>query len=532
MLYDYHPDYAEAYHPQCSAISRYSIQRHEVENYDPASGDYYEDVVQEEGHAGIILAMMAIIIFILLSLFGCCLCCIPHHWQNHSNFISIFMTENRWWKRLLALLFVISVLAVAVIVMAMSIWGIVRLETDVRRVVPKAFDFMEDTEAQINSIYVNLTEAVDNGREVIDALQNTLREFQNDNQTRESIQRAGFDITETISDLENSIRDANETLDVVESEVNDNLQELLDGVRDAIGYRDEGEDINTAGRVGIIIAFVLFFLFALGSSIFSLNGTSSRCIMFWAAVMWLMLVIAFGFVGLLAVGKQVSRDSCLYIDFYAVQELRDVVNRDRIRIEDLLWYYFRPPRTGNRTLAELEELWSFPLTSVEDFLDFAQTEVFDENGVLQFPYTAAQPATRDALREVFPLVPQAAEDVNYVQSLIQGETFQTIHADFKDLICCSEYDAVDTVWTAWVVSSAFGMLLAVLMTLQGLIAIRLSSSPAVSLPVAKVPTVKKSAYMGPPVEEQRYPSSLPLTSTQANASSNVKYPEIQLPTRY
>lgn len=477
--------------------------------------------------------MLCCIIFILLSLLGWCLRCIPHHWQNQSNFVSVVINGAKWWKRIFALVFILSILGVAIIIMAMSIWGIVKLESDVRNVVPEAFDFIEDTEANFDSIHGNLTDAVSNGREIISALQEALREFQNDNETRSVIEEANatFLISDVIQNLEASIIDANETLDDVETEVNENLEELLTGLRDAIGYRDEGEDLNTGGRIGIILAFILFFLFALGSSVFSLNGVSAKCIMFWAVVMWFMLIIAFGIVGFLAVGKQVSRDSCLYIDPYAVRELRDVVNREEVRIEELLWYYFRAPDTGNKTAEELEDLWSFPLSNVAEFLDFAQDDVFTETGDLRFPYTVANQTTQDALMRVYPRVPQAQEDVSYVQDLIQGQTFQRIHADLKDLICCREYDAVDTVWTAWVVSSAFGMLLAVLMTLQGLLAIRFSTAPALSLPMARQPTTKQSAYMGPPVEEQRYPSNLPLTSSQPNAST-VKYPEIQMPERH
>lgn len=493
----------------------------------------FQDVVEEEGHAGIILAMLCCIIFVLLTLIGWCLRCIPHHWQDQSNFVSVVIHGTKWWKRILAFVFILSILGVAVIIMAMSIWGIVKLESDVRNVVPEAFDFIEETEDHFDSIHVNLTDAVDNGRDIITALQEALDEFQNDDETRSLIENTNttIPISQLIGDLETSVEDANRTLDDVETEVNENLEELLDGLRDAIGYRDEGEDLNRGGRVGIIIAFVLFFLFALGSSVFSLNGVSAKCIMFWAAVMWFMLIIAFGIVGFLAVGKQVSRDSCLYIDPYAVRELRDVVNRDEVRIEELLWYYFRAPGIETKTAEELEHLWSFPLSSVAEFLTFAQNEVFTPDGDLRFPYIVAQQPTQDALRRVYPLVPQAQEDVRYVQNLIQGQTFQEIHADLKNLICCREYDAVDTVWTAWVVSSAFGMLLAVLMTLQGLLAIRFSTAPAVSLPMARQPTTKQSAYMGPPVEEQRYPSNVPLTTGQPNAST-AKYPEIQMPERY
>lgn len=35
-------EYADAYHPQCSAIAHSSAVKHEVDAYDPASGDYYQ----------------------------------------------------------------------------------------------------------------------------------------------------------------------------------------------------------------------------------------------------------------------------------------------------------------------------------------------------------------------------------------------------------------------------------------------------------------------------------------------------------
>ena len=114
-------------------------------------------------------------------------------------------------------------------------------------------------------------------------------------------------------------------------------------MRDAIDYRDEGEGINTAGRALVIVAFCLFVFFAVGSTIFSLAGASPCCTFSFAAIMWIMLCLAFLLVGLLDIAKEISRESCLYIDTFAVRELRDEVNVNPDRTEALLWYYFRPP---------------------------------------------------------------------------------------------------------------------------------------------------------------------------------------------
>ena len=355
-------------------------------------------------------------------------------------------------------------------------------------------------------------------------------------------------------------------------------------MRDAVGYRDEGEEINDVGRIVVIISFCLFIVFSIGSTLFSLCGVSPRCTLFWAMIMWFMLTVAFCLVGVLNVGREISRESCLYIDTFAVKELRDEVNQDPERTEALLWYYFRargtidPPfqpaddvtpvsDNRNRNLTQLEDLWGFPLTDVTEFLNTVEDEIFDENGErakhlavsltchithccvsagVAFPYSLAGNTTQEALIAVQRLVPQARRDIEYVQDLIGGETLHTIHSDFKDLLCCTEYDSVDAVWKAWVVSSAFGLIIAILMTLQGLMSLRFgrSSHPAsFTTAAARVPTQKTSAYMAPPVAEGNYTTSdaivtgrdssgTPLRKDNTTSDATVKYPTLNPPGAY
>ena len=128
-------------------------------------------------------------------------------------------------------------------------------------------------------------------------------------------------------------------------------------MRDAVGYRDEGEGINQAGRIVVIAAFCLFVFFAVGSTIFSLAGVSPQCTLSWAMIMWFMLIIAFICVSLLDIAREISRESCLYIDTFAVRELIDKVDTDPERTETLLWYYFRPPSTTlTQSLASIDRV--------------------------------------------------------------------------------------------------------------------------------------------------------------------------------
>lgn len=114
-------------------------------------------------------------------------------------------------------------------------------------------------------------------------------------------------------------------------------------MKDALGYRDEGEGINNGGRIAVIVAFSFFIFFSIGSTLFSLCGASPRGILVWTGIMWFMLFIAFALVGLLDITKELSRETCLYADTFAIKELRDEVNTDPERTETLLWYYFRAP---------------------------------------------------------------------------------------------------------------------------------------------------------------------------------------------
>lgn len=201
-----------------------------------------------------------------------------------------------------------------------------------------------------------------------------------------------------------------------------------------------------------------------------------------------------------------------------------------------MWYYFRAPNNRNLNLTQLEELWGFPLTDVVDYLDLAEEELFDGDD-LQFPYNLGQASTQDALFAVRDLIPQARSDIAYVQNLIEGDTFHVIHADLKFLICCTEYDAVHDIWTAWVVASAFGLLIAVLMTIQSLMSLRFgASSLDGTVAMGRLPTQKGTGYLGPPVAEgvagrSGYiaMSDIGTGATANNNQPTVTYPTVQMP---
>lgn len=125
--------------------------------------------------------------------------------------------------RLLGLLFITGIITCTVLVTAMSIWGIVKVETDVRDVVPETFDFINDTERQLSGIHVNLSSAVTNGNSIVSAIRVAVVEIQNDPST-ELLTQSDVELNETffelIRDLERATDDADEALDTVDTEIN------------------------------------------------------------------------------------------------------------------------------------------------------------------------------------------------------------------------------------------------------------------------------------------------------------------------
>lgn len=530
-------DQLQSYHPQCSSIEFNSFRLVRSIEYDPGDDEYYNDLVKDNGKEGIVLGAICFLIFLAIILFCVVTCCFAHHWLDHCNFLAVARKGDGWLKRLLALLFVLGIVACTVLITAMSIWGIYEVEDKAKKVVPDTFDFVERTEDQIDSIHSNLTLAVDNGNEIITQVRRAIQEIRRDPAT-ELLARSGDLKTifeELLSSLETALKDGKDALDRVDEEVNDNLSELLDALREALEYRDESEDINTTTRIVAIVCFVLFIFFAVLSTVFSLLGVSAGCTLTWAVLMWLLLSQSFIWVNVLDVFKEISKESCLYLDTFAVDELRGEIKSDPDRAEQLLWYYFRPPGAEKKTLDELQDLWGFPLQTVENFLDQAEIEIFEGDG-LKSPYNTVSNRTSDALFAVRDLIPQARDDIDYVQELITGDTLHNIHVDFKDLLCCTEYDALDSIWEAWVVSSAFGLLIATLMTIQGFISFRFGRPKAGSASMNRLTTQKNSAYMGPPVAEgvydskpqESYGSGVPLRGNKQQ--STAMYPEVRAPT--
>lgn len=130
------------------------------------------------------------------------------------------------------------------------------------------------------------------------------------------------------------------------------MEELDGALEDAVGFDDEGDSVNNASIILLVMAFSFFILFSLGATIFSILGTHPRCHFAWATIMWFMLMIAFGAVTVLDVSKELSKDSCLYIDGFAVQELKNQISSDPKRIEKLFWYYFQPAGPSSIPLSQ------------------------------------------------------------------------------------------------------------------------------------------------------------------------------------
>lgn len=123
----------------------------------------------------------------------------------------------------MGLLFVTAIIVCTILVTAMSVWGIVQVETDVRDVVPESFDFIENTHDQLDSIYTNLTSAVANGDEIVPAVREAVQEVREDPST-ELLATSDIETNETLFEildaLDEAADDAEDALDTVHTEIN------------------------------------------------------------------------------------------------------------------------------------------------------------------------------------------------------------------------------------------------------------------------------------------------------------------------
>lgn len=81
--------------------------------------------------------------------------------------------------------------------------------------------------------------------------------------------------------------------------------------------------------------------------------------------------------------RNISESSCLYVDDFAIREIRDSVDMDGQRLEMLLRVYFQPVGVGNLNEAEIETLWDLPLSDVESFLTTIDGRLFTSDGMNQ-----------------------------------------------------------------------------------------------------------------------------------------------------
>ena len=121
------------------------------------------------------------------------------------------------------------------LVIAMSVWGIIKVEQDARDVVPESFDFMEQTEHQLDSIHSTLRAAVENGNRIVVAVRAAAEEIQRD-QTAQALREADGGFNQTIDDvLQTMVEEsdsAESALRTVDEEINEvDLFDLIQLIR-------------------------------------------------------------------------------------------------------------------------------------------------------------------------------------------------------------------------------------------------------------------------------------------------------------
>jgi len=132
-------------------------------------------------------------------------------------------------RKAFGILFVLGLVSSTVLVAAMGIWGMIKVNTDVKEVVPDSFAFIENTERELHKIHSNLTSAVANGYERVEAVRNATEQVQEDVLFRffsfqpEYVQTAN----DTLIKIQRETDRAEEAIEEVDKEINDVRRPIL-----------------------------------------------------------------------------------------------------------------------------------------------------------------------------------------------------------------------------------------------------------------------------------------------------------------
>lgn len=510
------------YFPQCGEISRDDFTYAGSDDFKPDDEDYYKDAVVDYGLPGIIIGSICLIWALILILWSFCLMCTKHDWIVDSTEVGKAF-KGHWLHRLSKFLSITAIVISALAVIAVSAWGIHETEDKVKVVVPRTFVLVDRADLQLDSITGNVSALITNGNSILRAVNLAIVDVD---------RNPGVDLTQqnlgVINSFRSNIQDVQNALDAADDELNTNIRDIANRVKDVAGYDDESDLAERALRAGLIGSFALIMLISLVLTTLAVFTRSPRCTLGWVIFLWIVLVMGFGIgIGFMSITREVSEDSCLYIDEFSIEKVRDSVGFDGDRIEELLRYYFRPPENATKPLEEIETLWGLQLSEINDFLVLAESELYTSDGSLNPVLDTTgvlQESTQEALLAVEPGFSAAQDQVLYIQDLISGTTFHDIHKDVKDLLCCTFYDAVDSIWIAWIIASGAGFILGALVTCQVCRSVRYKQSP-LNLPTA-APVAPVTAI--PPATGVPYASAPPYQSTttytQYTTAQGTQYP--------
>lgn len=516
------------YQPQCSDIDFGNFNLKDAAKFDLEDDQYIEDLIEEGAVPGFIAAGVCFVIALVLMILSCCLCCIRHRWRPQPAIHRI--VEGPGWKRVFSFFLISCIVVFTVGIAAVSAWGIQQTVANVDDAVDDSFTFIDQTKIEVDSILGKARTAIRVGNEIVVAIERVNEDLDKDTVLNNPSVSNIVDLNGTKQTLREATTEGKKALDTADDEISENLDEVQEALADALTYEDDGE---TASQVVTILVICFFSIFIIVSSVLgccSVFGRSAKLTACWTVFMWLMLVVAFALgVGILNTVRELSEDGCLFVNDFGVRKVKDVVTVfDNERIERLLRFYFQAPGASTLNTTQVEELWDLPLTTVNNFLNDIDAELFNEDGTPKPIVRLTSQDTQDSLVMARRLFPDVRSSIQDVQEIITGDTIQHIHKDLKDLLCCTQFDAIDRVFWAWVTSSLAGFVLAVLVTWQVMISVKFND-----------PEASSKYHPGPPAQHAQVPIAQepPPAVQRANppqpsaymSTATVSYPMVQMP---
>jgi len=442
-------DTEELYTAECTQIPVGSLFSETGRDaYQPDTRKYFEDVGEDKATPGVVMAAISLLFTFVLIIWSFVLCCSNRGVTDQSELEKIRQAKTRI-SRFTSFVLVVSVICLTLVVVAMAGWGIYETEEHVDVVVTRSFELVNDTEMELDWIYQNLSSVITNTQLVVGQLQ-------------------------TLGITSDAIDKAEEALELADDVLNNNIDVYRGKARDVLSYKDEADTAEKAIRAVLITSFALMILVSLIVCLHVVFLASPWGTLGMMIVMWFLLFIIFSFgVGFGTFAREVAEDTCLYMDDFAISEIEvAVASSFQNRVEPLLRYYFQMPGGVNRSVEDLQDLWDLPLDEFSEALDDAE----DDLGVTVQEITDARGA------------------IAFVALIIRGVSWRLLHADLVDLVCCTVYDAVDSLWIAYVTSAVASFFLATIGTIQVIKAVWMTRPPTAPAVQVAVPAAKQESY--------------------------------------